>query len=49
MLPLIFVPDTFVNAIENFDKAVDYLQEKFNWDEEDATVVYFYDIIKPKF
>ena len=38
-----------LNAIENFDKAVDYLQEKFNWDEEDATVVYFYDIIKPKF
>ena len=38
-----------LNTIENFDKAVDYLQGKFNWDEENATVVYFYDIIKPKF
>ena len=38
-----------LNTIENFEKAVDYLQGKFNWNEEDATVVYFYDIIKPKF
>ena len=38
-----------LNKIENFDKAVDYLVQKFAWDEEDATVVYFYDIIKPKF
>ena len=38
-----------LNKIENFDKAVDYLMKKFAWDEEDATVVYFYDIIKPKF
>ena len=38
-----------LNKIENFDKAVDYLMNKFEWDEEDATVVYFYDIIKPKF
>ena len=38
-----------LNKIEDFDKAVDYLVQKFAWDEEDATVVYFYDIIKPKF
>ncbi len=38
-----------LNKIENFDSAVDYLMKKFEWDEEDATVVYFYDIIKPKF
>ena len=38
-----------LNTIENFDKAVDYLQGKFKWNEEDATVVYFYEIIKPKF
>ena len=38
-----------LNKIEDFDKAVDYLVQKFEWDEEDATVVYFYDIIKPKF
>ncbi len=38
-----------LNTIENFDKAVDYLQDKFKWNEEDATVVYFYEIIKPKF
>ena len=38
-----------LNKIENFDKAVDYLMNKFEWNEEDATVVYFYDIIKPKF
>ena len=38
-----------LNKIENFDKAVDYLMNKFEWDDEDATVVYFYDIIKPKF
>ena len=38
-----------LNTIENFENAVDYLQGKFNWNEEDATVVYFYDIIKPKF
>ena len=38
-----------LNKIENFDSAVDYLMKKFAWDEEDATVVYFYDIIKPKF
>ena len=38
-----------LNKIEDFDKAVDYLMNKFEWDEEDATVVYFYDIIKPKF
>ena len=38
-----------LNKVEDFDKAVDYLMGKFNWDEEDATVVYFYDIIKPKF
>ncbi len=38
-----------LNTIEKFTEAVDYLDEKFNWDSEDATVVYFYDIIKPKF
>ncbi len=38
-----------LNTLENFEKAVDFLDEKFNWDPEDATVVYFYDIIKPKF
>ena len=38
-----------LNKIEDFDKAVDYLVQKFAWDEEDSTVVYFYDIIKPKF
>ena len=38
-----------LTKIENFDSAVDYLMKKFEWDEEDATVVYFYDIIKPKF
>ena len=38
-----------LNKVENFESAVDYLMQKFNWDEEDATVVYFYDIIKPKF
>ena len=38
-----------LNTIESFEKAVDFLSEKFAWDEEDATVVYFYDIIKPKF
>ena len=38
-----------LNTLEDFEKAVDFLEEKFNWDPEDATVVYFYDIIKPKF
>ena len=38
-----------LNTLEDFEKAVDFLDEKFNWDPEDATVVYFYDIIKPKF
>ena len=38
-----------LNTIEEFDEAVSYLQGKFNWDAEDATVVYFYDIIRPKF
>ena len=38
-----------LNTIEKFDEAVSYLQGKFNWDAEDATVVYFYDIIRPKF
>ena len=38
-----------LNTLEDFTKAVDFLDEKFNWDPEDATVVYFYDIIKPKF
>ena len=38
-----------LNTIEDFTKAVDFLDEKFGWDPEDATVVYFYDIIKPKF
>ena len=38
-----------LNTIEEFDEAVNYLQGKFNWDAEDATVVYFYDIIRPKF
>ena len=38
-----------LNTLENFEKAVDFLDEKFGWDPEDATVVYFYDIIKPKF
>ena len=38
-----------LNTIEKFDEAVNYLQGKFNWDAEDATVVYFYDIIRPKF
>lgn len=38
-----------LNTLEDFEKAVDFLDKKFNWDPEDATVVYFYDIIKPKF
>ncbi len=38
-----------LNTLENFEKAVDFLDEKFGWDPENATVVYFYDIIKPKF
>ena len=38
-----------LNTLEDFTKAVDFLGEKFGWDPEDATVVYFYDIIKPKF
>ena len=38
-----------LNTLEDFTKAVDFLDEKFGWDPEDATVVYFYDIIKPKF
>ena len=38
-----------LNTIEDFTKAVNFLDEKFGWDPEDATVVYFYDIIKPKF
>lgn len=38
-----------LNTIESFEKAVEFLSEKFAWNEEDATVVYFYDIIKPKF
>ena len=38
-----------LNSIESFENAVEYLTEKFEWDAEDATVVYFYDIIKPKF
>ena len=38
-----------LNKVENFEKAVEFLTQKFAWDEEDATVVYFYDIIKPKF
>ena len=38
-----------LNTIEKFDEAVNYLQGRFNWDAEDATVVYFYDIIRPKF
>jgi hypothetical protein len=38
-----------LNTIEKFDEAVNYLQGKFKWDAEDATVVYFYDIIRPKF
>lgn len=38
-----------LNTIEKFSQAVDFLNEKFGWDQDDATVVYFYDIIKPKF
>jgi hypothetical protein len=38
-----------LNTLENFTQAVDFLDEKFGWDPENATVVYFYDIIKPKF
>ena len=38
-----------LNTLENFENAVDFLDEKFGWYPEDATVVYFYDIIKPKF
>jgi hypothetical protein len=38
-----------LNTLEDFTKAVEFLDEKFGWDPEDATVVYFYDIIKPKF
>jgi hypothetical protein len=38
-----------LNTIEKFSQAVDYLNEKFGWDQDDATVVYFYEIIKPKF
>ena len=38
-----------LNRIETFTQAVEYLEEKFQWDPEADTVVYFYDIIKPKF
>jgi hypothetical protein len=38
-----------LNTLEDFTKAVEFLDDKFGWDPEDATVVYFYDIIKPKF
>ena len=38
-----------LNTIEKFADAVEYLQAKFSWKEDDATVVYFYEIIKPKF
>ena len=38
-----------LNTIETFTQAVEYLEEKFQWNPEADTVVYFYDIIKPKF
>jgi predicted RNA-binding protein Jag len=46
---LLFNTIDALNSMETFAQADAYLKSNFNWNADDATVVYFYDMLQRKF